>query len=130
MHLLILKIAIFLFSYIISLSLSFSLLTPFLQTLDTSLIQSQYLLLSLFGKKLFLTTHSLFTSLSVARICSLASLCLTLCDPLDCSLPGSSVYGSFQARILEWVAISSSKGSSQPEDRTCITCHVRQILYH
>ena len=38
--------------------------------------------------------------------------CPTLCDPMDCSLPGSSVHGIFQARILEWVAISFSRGSS------------------
>ena len=38
--------------------------------------------------------------------------CLTLCNPMDCSLPGSSVYGILQARTLEWVAISFSKGSS------------------
>ena len=38
--------------------------------------------------------------------------CLTLCDPMDCSLPGSSVHGIFQARILEWVAIPFSRGSS------------------
>ena len=43
-------------------------------------------------------------------------LCLTLCDPMDCSLPGSSIYGIFQARILEWVSISFSSGSSQPRD--------------
>ena len=44
--------------------------------------------------------------------------CLTLCDPVDCSLPGSSVQWIFQARILEWVAISFSMGSSQPRDQT------------
>ena len=44
--------------------------------------------------------------------------CPTLCDPVDCSPPGSSVHGVLQARILEWVAISFSKGSSQPTDRT------------
>ena len=38
--------------------------------------------------------------------------CLVLCDPMDCSPPGSSVYGILQARVLEWVAISSSRGSS------------------
>ena len=43
-----------------------------------------------------------------------AQSCPTLCDPMDCSLPGSSVHGIFQARILEWVAISISRGSSQP----------------
>ena len=42
----------------------------------------------------------------------------TLCDPMDCSLPGSSVHGIFQARVLEWGAISSSRGSSQHRDRT------------
>ena len=41
-----------------------------------------------------------------------AQSCLTLCDPMDCSLPGSSVHGIFQARILGWVAISFSRGSS------------------
>ena len=43
-----------------------------------------------------------------------AQSCLTLCDPLDCSLPGSFVQGILQARILEWVAILFSRGSSQP----------------
>ena len=46
---------------------------------------------------------------------------LILCDPMDCSLPGSSVHGIFPARILEWVAIYSSKGSSQPRDQTHIS---------
>ena len=40
-------------------------------------------------------------------------LCSTLCDPMDCSTPGSSVHGILQARILEWVAIPFSRGSSQ-----------------
>ena len=48
--------------------------------------------------------------------------CLTLCDPMDCSLPGSSVYGILQARILEWVAISFFRGSSRPRDRTQVSC--------
>ena len=43
--------------------------------------------------------------------------CPTLCDPMDCSLPRSSVHGIFQARVLEWVAISFSRGSSRPMDR-------------
>ena len=47
-----------------------------------------------------------------------AQLCLTLCDPMDCSLPGSSVHGILQARILEWVAISFSRGTSRPRDQT------------
>ena len=59
-------------------------------------------------------------------------LCLTLWDPWDCSPPGS-VVGISQARILEWVAISFSRGSSQPSDRTCISCVScigRWALYH
>ena len=48
--------------------------------------------------------------------------CLTLWDPMDCSSPGSSVHGIFQARILEWFAIPFSRGSSQPRDRTQISC--------
>ena len=47
--------------------------------------------------------------------------CPTLCDPMDCSLPGSSVHGILQARILVWVAISFSRESSQPSDQTQIS---------
>ena len=59
--------------------------------------------------------------------------CSTLCDPVDCSLPGFSVCGTLQARILEWVAVSSSRGPSRPRDRTLVSyvsCTGRQILYH
>ena len=47
--------------------------------------------------------------------------CPTLCDPMDCSPPSSSVHGILQARILEWVAISFSRGSSRPRDRTQVS---------
>ena len=62
-----------------------------------------------------------------------AQSCPTLCDPLNCSLPGSSIHGILQARILEWVAISFSRGSSWPRDSTCISCSScigNKILYH
>ena len=49
-----------------------------------------------------------------------AQLCPTLGDPMDCNLQGSSVHGILQARILEWVAISISRGSSQPRDGTLV----------
>ena len=52
----------------------------------------------------------------------IAKLCPTLCNPMNCSLPGSSVCGIFQARTLEWVAISSSRGSSWPRDWTRVSC--------
>ena len=48
--------------------------------------------------------------------------CPTLCDPMDCSLPGSSVHGILQARILEWASIPFSRGSSQPRARTQVFC--------
>ena len=51
----------------------------------------------------------------------IAQLCPTLCNPVDCSPPGSSIHGILQARILEWVAISFSKGSFWPRDRTQVS---------
>ena len=50
-------------------------------------------------------------------MCLCAKSCLSFCDPTNCSLPGSSVHGIFQARILEWVAFSFSRGSSPPRDQ-------------
>ena len=49
--------------------------------------------------------------------------CPTLCDPMDCSQPGSSLHGIFQRRILKQVVISSSRWSSQPRDQTCVPCN-------
>ena len=66
-------------------------------------------------------------------ICSVAQPCLTLDDPMDCSPPGSSVHGILQSRILEWVAMPFSRGSSWPRNRTlvsCISCTGKWILYH
>ena len=66
-------------------------------------------------------------------VCVPAQSCPTLCDPMDCSPPGSSACGIFQARILEWVAISSSRGSSWPRARTrvsCTSCIGKPIPYH
>ena len=50
-----------------------------------------------------------------------AQSCPTLCNPMDCSPPGSFVHGIFQARVWEWIAISSSRGSSRPRDRTQVS---------
>ena len=61
------------------------------------------------------------------------SLLSALCDPMDCSLPGSPVHGLLQVRILEWIAISYSRESSWPRDRThtsCVPCTDRWLLYH
>ena len=62
--------------------------------------------------------HGVFTE----RLCSVLhakslQLCLTLCNPMDCSPPGSSVHGHLQARTLEWVAVSSSRGSPRPREQ-------------
>ena len=62
-----------------------------------------------------------------------AQLCLTLCNSMECSLPGSCVHGILQARILEWVAISFSRGSSRLWVQThasCTSCTGKWILYH
>ena len=58
-----------------------------------------------------------------ACVCTkLLRSCLILCEPVNCSPPGSSVHGSLQARVLEWAAKLPSRGSSQPKDRNCISC--------
>ena len=66
-------------------------------------------------------------------MCVHAQSYATLCNPMDCNLLSSSVHGIFQARILEWVAISYSRGSSRTRDWThisSISCIGRQILHH
>ena len=55
-------------------------------------------------------------------VCLAAQLCLTLWDPMDCSLPGSSFHGILQTRILEWVAFPFSRRSSKRRDRTWVSC--------
>ena len=54
--------------------------------------------------------------------------CPTLCNPMDCSPPGSSIHGILQARILEWVAIPFSRGSSQFKDQTWVSCIVGRFF--
>ena len=57
-----------------------------------------------------------------------AQLYWTLCDSMDCSLPGSSVRGIFQARIMEWVAISFSRGTSWPRDGSWVSWTAGRII--
>ena len=68
----------------------------------------------------------------VVFICVYAQSFSTLCNPMDCSLPGSCVYGIFQARILEWVAISYSTGfpAQGSNPLFLISCIGKRILYH
>ena len=66
------------------------------------------------------------------RVCVCVHNCVWFCNYIDCSSPGSSVHGILQARILEWVAISSSRGSSWPRDQTqvsCVSCISKWSLY-
>ena len=58
----------------------------------------------------------------IVCICTCLYTCLTLYDPMNCSLPGSSVHGILQARILEWVAISFSRASSRPRKQARVSC--------
>ena len=69
----------------------------------------------------------------MCMLCSVALLCPTLCDHMDCSPPGSSVRGTFQARILEQVVISYPRRASQPRHQThvsYVSCVGRWVLYH
>ena len=78
-------------------------------------------------------THSMYTMRleGGSHLCWAQSLShVRLCNLMDCSLPGSSVHGIFQARILEWVVISFSGGSSPPRDRTRVSCTAGRFSYH
>ena len=69
------------------------------------------------------TVHLKMNELVCVCMCVLvAQSCLTICDPMDSSPPGSSVHGILQARILEWVAISFCRGPSWPRDWTWVFC--------
>ena len=74
----------------------------------------------------FITIHQT----TCAVLCSVAQSCLTLCDPMDYNPPSSSVHEILQVRILEWVPISSSRGSFRPRNWIHISCVGRWILYH
>ena len=113
------------------------LCSPLLKHANSSACQSPASASCLFSYSLSsVLSHDLFFyrgSLPLHMHAKSLQLCPTLCDPLDRSLPGSSVHGIFQARILEQVAISFSRGSSQPRDRTCvsfISCIGRRVLHH
>ena len=80
---------------------------------------------------IYIYTHTHIYIYTYISVC--AHSCPSLCDSMDCSPPGSSVHGIFQARILEWIAISCSTGFSPPRDQTRISrvsCIGRWILYH
>ena len=69
-------------------------------------------------------------SAPLVQFSSVTQSCLTLCDPMDCSLQGSSVLEIVQAGILEWVSVSSSRVSPWSRAWTCVFCIGKQIRYH
>src|SRR5574340_1038891 len=71
------------------------------------------------GKNTGVGCHFLLQCMKVKSESEVAQLCLTPSDPMDCSLPGSSVHGIFQARVLEWGAISFSKYKCSSLKATC-----------
>ena len=70
-----------------------------------------------------------WVAIPFSRKSEIAQLCLTVCDLLDCSLPGSSLHGILQARVLEWVAISFSRGIFPTYGSNPGLPHCRQMLY-
>ena len=105
------------FSFSISPSTEYSVLISFrIDWFDLLAVQGSL--------KSLLQHHNLKTSIIVLLLIRKerkVQSCLTLCNHMDCSLPGSSVHGIFQARVLEWVAISFCRGSSWPRDRTQVS---------
>ena len=85
----------------------------------------QFLLLP---SRVSFTKLHLILSYKVKMKMLVAQSCSTLCDSVDCSPPGSSVHGIFQARVLEWVAISFSRGSSWPRDGTRVFCRAGKFF--
>ena len=79
-------------------------------------------LMSLFAASWMLLTMSLFFGVPKSQLCP------TLCDLVDCSLPGFSIHGILKTRILEWVAIPFSRGSSWPRDWTQVSCIAGRFL--
>ena len=79
--------------------------------------------------------HSIGKNISIPHASTLGHLnpVQLFCDPVDCSLPCSPIHGILQARILEWAAMPSSEGSSQPRDPThvpSVSCFGRRVLHH
>ena len=81
------------------------------------------------GKNTGVGCHFLLQCMKVKSESEVAQSCLTFSDPMDCSPPGSSIHGIFQARVLEWVAISFSRGSSWPRDQTQVL-HIAGRLFN
>ena len=80
------------------------------------------------GRKMMPQERSMWLEGKLTVLCLATQSRLTLCDPMDSSLPGCSVHGIPQARILEWVSTPSSRGSSQPRDWTQVSCFASRFF--
>ena len=75
-----------------------------------------------------LCCHQTSPPSGIPVLCLVAQLCGTLCNFMDCSPPGSPVHGNLQTRMLEWVTMPPSRGSSQPRDKTQVS-HIVGIVF-
>ena len=118
-------------------------LKPYSQMLDHLILsqRSKFFFSTIFSAYVFcywqlqlmFSNPSIFSSVGFAGMhAKPCQSCPTLCSPVHCSPPGFSVHGILQARILEWVAMPSSRGSSRPRDQiqvSCVSCIGRWVLY-
>ena len=99
-------------------------------TYTTPMLQVKELLLFLTGSDIAVWLARCHIMHTYCCCCLVFQSSPALCDPMECSLPCSSVHGILQARILEWVAMCFSRGYSWPRDQTCVSSFGREILYH
>ena len=110
---------------ILSIIWSFILIVLSFYNLYDFILRQENITFELKGKtssKILMSWRHIRSILDSKKESEVAQSCPTLCDPMECWLPGTPVHGIFQARILEWVAISFSRGSSRPRDRTRVFC--------
>ena len=115
---------------ILSIIWSFILIVLSFYNLYDFILRQENITFELKGKtssKILMSWRHIRSILDSKKESEVAQSCPTLCNPVECRLPGTPVHGIFQARILEWVAISFSRGSSRPRDRTHLL-HCRQTL--
>ena len=114
---------------------SFSINTPNFAKLVPCIATKVHILHTHLFFKIFIMVNFQMKTMANSTLCTLCSgaqFCPTLWDPMNYSPPGFSVHGILQARILEWVTMPSSRGSSQPRDQmcnSCVSCIGRQIIH-
>ena len=104
---------------------------PYMTTGKTIALTRQTFVGKVMSLLFCMSSRLVITSLPRSKVkeSEVAQSCPTLCDPIDCSLSGSCIHGIFQARVLEWIAISFPRGSSWPRNWTQVS-HIAGRLYH